>query len=162
VASLRRLGDEYGAGPLHLLSALASFAVVGWAFMHVFQLGAPFNFLLWFVAAIVAHDLILLPLYSLVERVAHRLAPARARPEGAPEAGAAPSALNHLRVPAALSGLLLLLFFPLVLGVAEEDYAAASGLSTDVYLGRWLLLSGVFFLASGVVYAIRRGRAARA
>jgi hypothetical protein len=152
--ALRGFGHEYGAGPLHLLSALASFAVAGWAFVQVFQLGAPFNFLLWFAAAIVAHD--------LVERIAHRLAPAHARPAGASEAAPAPSALNHVRVPAALSGLLLLLFFPLVLGVAEDGYAAAAGLSTDVYLGRWLLLSGVFFLASGVVYAIRRGRAARA
>ena len=157
--ALRGFGHEYGAGPLHLLSALASFAVAGWAFVHVFQLGAPFNFLLWFAAAIVAHDLVLLPLYSLVERIAHRLAPAHARPAGASEAAPAPSALNHVRVPAALSGLLLLLFFPLVLGVAEDGYAAAAGLSTDVYLGRWLLLSGVFFLASGVAYAVRRGRA---
>lgn len=160
MTALRRLGDEYGAGPLHLLSALASFAVAGWAVVQVFQLGAPFNFLLWFAGAIVAHDLVLLPVYSLVERAAQRLAPTRARAASASEA-AAPSALNHLRVPAALSGLLLLLFFPLVLGVAEDGYAAASGLSTDVYLGRWLLLSGLFFLASGVAYAVRRGRAGR-
>ncbi len=161
MSALRRLAHEYGAGPLHLLSALASFAVAGWAVLQVFQLGAPFNFLLWFAGAIVAHDLLLLPLYSLVERVAYRLAPARARPAGASEAAVGAGAVNHLRVPAALSGLLLLLFFPLVLGVAEDDYAPLTGLSTDVYLGRWLLLSGLFFLASGVVYAIRRGRAGR-
>lgn len=161
MAALRRLGQEYGAGPLHLLSALASFAVAGWAFVHVFQLGAPFNFLLWFAGAIVAHDLVLLPLYSLVERIARRMASARGRTAGAAGPATAPSAINHLRVPAALSGLLLLLFFPLVLGVAEEGYSAATGLSTDVYLGRWLLISGVFFLVSGVVYAVRRGRAGR-
>lgn len=161
MTALRRLGQEYGAGPLHLLSALASFAVAGWAFVQVFQLGAPFNFLLWFAGAIVAHDLVLLPLYSLVERIARRLAPARSRATGAVAPTTAPSAINYVRVPAALSGLLLLLFFPLVLGAAEEEYGAATGLSTDVYLGRWLLISGVFFLASGAAYAVRRGRAGR-
>ena len=148
----------YGAGPLHLLSALASFAVAGYAALRIRDLGAAGNVAVWFFGAIVMHDLLLLPLYSLVERVAARLAGASSRPA---RAGSPPPpgvlVLNHVRVPAMISGLLFLLFFPSILG-RNEGYVGASGLESDVYLGRWLALTGALFLLSGVLYAVRRGR----
>jgi hypothetical protein len=148
----------YGAGPLHLLSALASFAVAGYAALKIRDLGAPGSVAIWFLGAIVAHDLVLLPLYSLAERIAARLTRATATPA---RAGAPPPpgalALNHVRVPAMIAGLLFLLFFPSILG-RNEGYAAASGLDSDVYLGRWLALTGALFVLSGLLYAVRRGR----
>ena len=146
----------YGAGPLHLLSALASFAVAGYAALKIRDLGAPGSVAIWFLGAIVAHDLVLLPLYSLAERIAARLTRATATPAraGAPPPGAL--ALNHVRVPVMIAGLLFLLF-PSILG-RNEGYTAASGLPSDVYLGRWLALTGALFVLSGLLYAVRRGR----
>ncbi len=69
-------------------------------------------------------------------------------------------ALNHVRVPAGLSLLLLLVYFPLIFRIAPEDYAATTGQSLDPYLGRWLLISGGLFLISAVVYALRLRRGA--
>ena len=148
----------YGGGPLHLLSALASFAVAGYAALRIRDLGAPGNVAVWFLGAIVAHDLVLLPLYSLVEATASRLARAKSK---AARVGAPPPPgvllLNHVRVPAMLSSLLFLLFFPSILG-RNEGYMGASGLDTDVYLGRWLALTGALFVLSGLLYAVRHGR----
>jgi len=104
------------------------------------------------LGAIVAHDLVLLPLYSLAERIAARLTRATATP-----ARAGALALNHVRVPVMIAGLLFLLFFPSILG-RNEGYTAASGLDSDVYLGRWLALTGALFVLSGLLYAVRRGR----
>ena len=104
------------------------------------------------MAAIVAHDLVLLPLYSLVDRAGSRLLrPARSH--------GAVSALNHVRVPALLSGLMLLVWFPLVLGLSDPTFRSNTGLATDGYLARWLLLSGALFAVSGLLYLARRARA---
>ena len=55
---------------MHLALALASFAVAGWAIARVLgTLSQPTRFVAWFAGAIVAHDLVLLPLYSLLDRV---------------------------------------------------------------------------------------------
>ena len=62
-----------------------------------------------------------------------------------------------MRVPVMIAGLLFLLFFPSILG-RNEGYTAASGLDSDVYLGRWLALTGALFVLSGLLYAVRRGR----
>ncbi len=104
----------------------------------------------------------LLPLYSLVERVVERVAARVTRATARPaRAGAPPPpgalALNHLRVPAMIAALLFVLFFPSILG-RNEGYAGASGLDSDVYLGRWLALTGALFVLSGLLYAVRRGR----
>jgi hypothetical protein len=177
---VRRFRYEYGAGPLHLSVALLALTVAGYVTLRVAQgaVGAPVAFAVWFLAAIVAHDFVLVPLYSLLDRLGRRAAGVRrARPEDErrlvlarrdgrwvvePAARSVPpprvSWLNHVRFPALASGLLLLLFFPLVLGLSEEDYALASGQSTDGYLERWALLSAGLFAVSGAVYAVRRLR----
>jgi len=64
---------RYGATPLHLLAALGSFAIAGYAVVRLGELDPVGNVLRWFVGAIVAQDLVLLPLYSLVQRIACRL-----------------------------------------------------------------------------------------
>jgi len=153
---------RYGATPLHLLAALGSFAIAGYAVVRLGELGAVGNVLLWFVGTIVAHDLVLLPLYSLVQRIACRLTNAdavRAAPGGPPRPGVL--LVNHLRVPAMISGLTFLLFFPSILQ-RNEGYVGASGLEPDVYLGRWAALTAALFVLSGLLYAIRRGRSSAA
>ncbi|MFX5464793.1 hypothetical protein ABTD44_20685, partial [Acinetobacter baumannii] len=63
----------------------------------------------WFVALILAHDLVLVPLYSLIPRLLART-PARG-----PGPARYHRARLHLRIPALLSALLLLVWSPLIL-----------------------------------------------
>jgi len=75
---MRRFRYEYGSGPLHALGLAASFALTGYAVLRIAGGPSPLSVLLWFVAAIVAHDLVLLPLYSSIDRIGARvLRPAR-------------------------------------------------------------------------------------
>ena len=107
--------------------------------------------LVWFVSAAVVHDLIVWPLYAIADRGA--AAAARRRPDRLP----AVPWINHLRVPVVLSAVMLVVSFPLVFRWSQPAYRAASGLSENPYLGRWLLLSGAAFGASAVIYAVRVG-----
>jgi hypothetical protein len=70
-------------------------------------------------------------------------------------------ALNHLRIPALASGLLLLLFFPGIIQQGHDTYLAATGQDQQPYLGRWLLLTAAFFTISALLYTGRLARAAR-
>ncbi|GHF82760.1 hypothetical protein [Streptomyces thermodiastaticus] len=144
----------YGSGPLHLLVLIASFALTGYAMVRLFAL-RPLGVVIWFVGAAVVHDLILLPLYSLADRSAQAVL--RHRATRMPH----PPWINHLRVPAFLSGVLLLVWFPLVFALSRP-YPGATGLSIDVYLGRWLAITAVLFLASAVAFAVRLRRLRRA
>lgn len=148
---MTRFRFEYGAGPAHLLAALASFLVAAWALAQVLDvLSRPGTFLLWLGGSVVAHDLILLPFYSLLGAVA-----AGALTGGGKRTRLRVAALNHLRVPALLSGLGLLVWFPLVLGVADTTFSRATGLSNEIYLERWLALSAVLFAGSALLFALR-------
>jgi hypothetical protein len=147
VASLR---SRYGGGPLHLLAAIASFAIVAYAFLQIFDRPGPLSFVIWFGGAIIAHDLIAFPLYSLLGLIAGR---ATREPR--------PGAINYVRVPALLSGFAFIVWFPFILGLSDDAYEAASGLSADPFLGRWLLLTGALFAGSGIVYAVNARRRAR-
>jgi hypothetical protein len=144
-----RFRSLYGAGPLHLLALLASLTLAGAAAVRWFDSGSDaFNILVWFGGAIVGHDLVLFPLYALLDRIA------------AGRARRTPPGWVYVRVPALLSGLLLLVFFPLILGLGSGTFHAASGQRPDVYLGRWLLTSGALFACSALVYAVRARRGA--
>jgi hypothetical protein len=139
---------EYGAGPLHLLAVLTTMAVAGYALARVFDLVAdPGRVVLWLGGAIVAHDLILLPAYVLVGALAASAVQPKSRLRIA--------ALNHLRAPALLSGLLGLVWYPLIAAEAPGTYARASGLSVDVYRDRWLIATAVLFGASALLLAMR-------
>src|ERR1700722_2867267 len=85
----RRLWALYGAGPLNLLVLVASFAIAGAAVAGWFQRPRDvLTALEWFAAAIVLHDLVALPLYSLLDRIAFGTAGAGRRHtrRGAPAA----------------------------------------------------------------------------
>ena len=74
----------------------------------------------------------------------------RARRQAATDLSAAPGppVINYVRIPVAFSLLLLLAFFPLILGLSEPEYHRASGLTTQPYLWRWLAVTGVLFAGS--------------
>ena len=57
-----------------------------------------------------------------------------------------------------LSGLLLLMFWALITRHADPSYHFTTGLDTNVYLGRWLVLSGAAFGVSAVLFALHAGR----
>ena len=154
-ATLDRFRAVYGANPFHLLILIAGFALVGYALFTVkpVTLWNPDSWrqsiLVWFAAAIVAHDLVLFPVYALVDRVL--FAGSRIRP-----LGTAPiSVLNYVRVPALGAGLTLLIFLPGIIEQGSRTYTAATGLTQEPFLGRWLLLTAAMFAASAVAYAIR-------
>ena len=71
-----------------------------------------------------------------------------------------PPVINYVRIPVVFSLLLLMAFFPLILGLSEPEYHRASGLATQPYLWRWLAVTGVLFAGSAVIYALRWRRAA--
>jgi len=146
----------YGANPLHLLALLACFALAGYAVLQASHGPLPLRMGLWFVGAVVAHDLVLFPIYALADRSALRLLPRAGRRMPIP------GNVNYVRVPALLSGLLLLMFFPLILRRSEPAYGAASGLNEAPYLDRWLLLTGAAFAVSAVLLAVHVGRRRRA
>ena len=68
------------------------------------------------------------------------------------------SAVHHVRVPAFVSLLLLLVYWPLVLRQAPR-FALTTGLSPGVYLGHWLLITAALFAVSAVWLAVRLTRA---
>ena len=149
----RRFRNEYGSGPLHLVACAATFALAGWAVIQIFDGLHPVEVVVWLAAGTVAHDLVLLPVYTLMGALAYRgLRVDEAHPRRI-------AVLNHLRLPAMLSGLLLLVWFPPVLGLSESRFRADTGLSTDAYLDRWLLITGAAFALSAVAFAVRVRRA---
>lgn len=143
---LRRL---YGDSALHLLAVLASFALAGYAFLQIADTPTAVAIFAWFAAAIVLHDLLAFPLYSALNLIAHRsLASPGARSRAVP-------LINHVRIPAYLAALALLLFFPLILGLSASNYERDAGLGTGVFLDRWLGLCAALFLGSALIYALR-------
>ena len=153
---MRWFKQHYGAGPLHLLSLLACVVLAAYGVTRIVTSGPWIRIAVWFVGAAVAHDLVLWPLYALADRAGLRAA--RRDPSHLPRV----PWINHLRVPAVVSGVLFAVSFPLVLGLAPRTYRAATGLSVSPYLDRWLLITGSLFAASAVLYAARLGRAVRA
>ena len=152
---IARFRRHYGAGPLHLLGLLASFALVGYAVSKIVQLPEAERLGVWFVGGAIGHDLILWPLYALADRGALRVA--RRHPDRLP----AVPWINYVRVPVVLSAVLLTVSFPLVLRLSPGTYTAATGLTPAPYLTRWLLISGALFAAAAVAYALRVGREVR-
>jgi hypothetical protein len=147
---MRRQLRSYGASPLHLLALLACFGLAGYAAVRLAS-SHPVAVAAWFLGAVIGHDLLLMPLYALADRSA--MAALRHRE---PQLPATPW-INYLRVPAALSGLLLLVWFPLILRL-RSPYHASTTLSADPYLWHWLAVTGTLFLLSAVAFALRLRR----
>ncbi|MGX1481462.1 hypothetical protein RKD45_000538 [Streptomyces griseus] len=144
---MRVLRRWYGEGPLHLLLMVSSFALAGYAGVRLLD-GDTLLILVWFVGAALVHDLVLVPLYSAADR-ALRVPFSRS-----------PGLVNFVRVPLLLSGLLLLMWFPLVTRDAER-YEPASGMSPDRFLGNWLLITAALFAVSASWLVVRKVRARR-
>ncbi|MGH2763462.1 MAG: hypothetical protein ACRDL0_15650 [Thermoleophilaceae bacterium] len=155
---MRRFRERYGAGPLHLLAVVGTFAIAAYALSRALELTSnPERIVLWLGGSIVAHDLILFPLYALIGAIA-----ATALLGGPDRSRLRIAALNHLRAPALASGLLLLVWYPLIAGPAERGFTRITGLTKDVYLERWLLLSAALFAGSALLFALRLPRLRRA
>jgi hypothetical protein len=154
IAGFRRL---YGANPLHLIGHLVLFAIAGFAIVQILGGGAWVNWIAWFVGAALLHDLVLLPLYSVLDRglgIVGRGAAAR-RPRV--------PLINYLRAPALISGVLLIVYFPLILGLSSRNYRNDTGHQLAGYTRNWLLITAALFLVSAVGYALRvRPRRTRA
>lgn len=135
--------------PFQIVLLLATLAFAGYAGVRLLA-GETFLIVVWFVGAALVHDLVLVPLYTAADRtVAAALGPRR-------------GLVNFVRVPAFLSLLLLLVWFPMITGQARyEPYAA---LSTDGFLERWLLVTAALFGCSAlclVTRAVLRRRATK-
>jgi hypothetical protein len=146
----RRVRNSYGASPLHLLSGLAALALSGYAILELFHRARPLEITEWLVAAIILHDFVLLPAYSLLGGLAYRGLGA-----GRPGREDRLAALNHLRIAVFFAVLPLFIWAPLIFGLGERRYKLDTGLTTDAYLGRWLLYAGVVCVASALLYALR-------
>jgi len=142
----------YGATPVHALAHLAALALAGFAVLHLAQARDAANVLLWFVGAIVLHDFLLLPLYTVLDRVAQLGTRNLERASGV-------RVINHLRVPAGISLLLLLVFFPSVCGRNTRNLAGVGGVEPEGYLERWLLASALLFGVSLLLLLVRLARA---
>ncbi|MFF8790726.1 hypothetical protein [Streptomyces sp. NPDC015125] len=145
-----RLPRRYGEGPLHLLLMLASFALTGYAGVRLLAGGQWPLVLAWFAGAALLHDLVLLPLYALADRAVVRWTAG---------SGAHHTRTAYVRVPAALSGLLLLVWFPLIVGSAgggsAAHYEATTRLPGGVFLTRWLLVTAGLCALSALWLPVR-------
>jgi hypothetical protein len=144
----------YGSHPLHLLTLVAGFALFGYVIATITgrALWNPNTWwqsiAVWFAAAIIAHDLVLFPIYAVADRLLLTTGAGRIRVSRVP-------VVNYIRVPVLASGLTLLVFLPGIIKQGAPTFRAATGLTQDVFLGRWLLLTAAVFAVSAVVYAIR-------
>ena len=144
---------RYGAGPVHLAAHLLGFAIVVVTFGLIFSGGGLPKLLVLYVGFVIAHDLIFVPAYAGMDRVMRAVLARVSLPRrmGVP-------LTNHVRVPALISALLLIIYAPLISGTADGNYFALTGHHLEHYLRNWLLITGALFLGSGVIYLARVGR----
>ncbi|GAA5173307.1 MULTISPECIES: hypothetical protein [Amycolatopsis] len=119
---------------------LACFALAGYAASFLWGDPVGLTVLLWFAGAAVVHDLVLFPLGALADRALTRL-PVRV--------------VNHVRLPLLGAGLTFLLFLPGIIRQGGATHLAATSLSQQPYLGRWLWLVAAMFAVSGLSYLVR-------
>ena len=136
----------YGSGPGHLM-ALTLGAVVGlYAGVKLVE-ADPWAVVYWLVGAAVLHDLVLVPAYSAIDRAARAGI-------GEGERAAVPAWYDHVRVPVLLSGLLFLVFFPLILRFPPK-FVEITDTPVDVYAGRYLAIVAGLFVISGLAWIVR-------
>ncbi len=146
---MRGFRGFYGSSPLHLIGHLLAFVVAGWAIGQILGGGKIIDWLVWFLGAALLHDLVLLPLYSAVDRALR----ASDRRSGAPRRHT--PALNYLRAPAMIAGVLLLVYFPLILGLSSANYRRDTGHALAGYTRNWLLITAGLFAVSAMIYLVR-------
>ena len=143
----------YGENPLHLLALLGSFALTGYVVLRLYPDPSAPYILLWFVGAVIAHDLILYPLYALADRgvVLGRWVRRKVARDRVPRV----PAVNHVRVPVMGSALLLLVFYPSISREGEPVLLFAAGRGMEQYYETWLLVTAALLLGSALIYAVR-------
>jgi hypothetical protein len=149
----------YGENPLHLLAMIGCFALVGYVVSFVFPGPSALALGIWFAGAVIGHDLVLYPLYALADQslVLGRWGRRRVLPRRPPLV----PAINHVRAPVLGSLVLGLIYFPTISLRGDPAFTFASGHSMVGEYANWLLVTGVLFLGSAIVYAIRLGIALR-
>jgi hypothetical protein len=141
---MSRFARSYGAGPVHLIAHLALLPFAAWALLQIFAVDNTGRILLWLAGSVIAHDLILLPLYAVLDRASQRLLPG--------------TAVNYVRIPLGLALLLALVYLPQLSGKGDPQFRRASGQGFDAPVERWLLATAALFAISGVVLIVRRRR----
>lgn len=144
----------YGSRPRHLVAVLVALAFAAYAWTRLVQHGQARDALIWFVAAVLAHDLVLFPLYRLIYGLAVRAGRVSQHPQ------TRMPVLVHLIVPAVMAAFLLLAWVPLILqpGKSAASYQRITSTASDPFLDRWLLITAGLFLASALLYAARTRR----
>ena len=145
----------YGESPLHLLGQLVAFGIAAYAFTQIIDVASTDNLSLaiWFLGGALLHDLLFVPIYLVLDLIArlglqdHALRRVRA--------------INHIRFPVAISGVMFFMFFPLILGKNEGIFERTAGEPNPDYFQRWLLITVVVFAVSALAYAVRLRREAR-
>ncbi len=152
---IARARQRYGASPWHLVGHVVALAIMAYAVSRVLdpRFSRGLNVLVWLVGGAIAHDLVLVPAYSALDAVARSVTRPRT-PRAVP-------AINHLRFPAAVSGAMLLVYFPVIFVRADGNYLRATGHHVTGFAARWLAITAGLFLASGLAYLVRV-RASRA
>lgn len=151
-SGLAKFRFNYGAEPLHLLAVLTTLALAGYGLLRIFENPGTGTVLLWLGAAILAHDFLAMPIYSVLIRISRGASDA-VWGIASPQFGRI--ALNHLRIPAGFSLILLLVSLPLIFEFAPDAYLVTTGVTVDGYLSNWLGITGVLFAISGVWLALR-------
>jgi len=150
---VKAVRERYGASPLHLLLVLCSFALALYAGVRLLK-GDTVGVAVWFVAAALVHDLVLLPLYTVTDRALQLLLPGRGTRAGS-------GWINYVRVPGLVSLLLLVVWYPLILR-RVPGFQLTTGLAPGTFLGHWLLITAALFATSALCLLVSTVRAVRA
>lgn len=157
---VRRL---YGDSVFHLIVLLAALALTAYA-VSVLGVEQLFNtatwwqsIAVWFAVAIVAHDFLLFPLYALADRVVVLLSRHDRGQRTATRTIGSMSipVTNYLRLPTMAAALFLVMFLPGIIKQGALAFHAATGLTQAPFLGRWLLLTAVFYAVSAICYVTK-------
>ncbi len=141
---VEKIRRRYGAHPAHLLVLLASFLIAVLAFGQLLD-DRPIAVATWFAGAAVLHDGLFVLAYIAADTVLVRLW--RRRPGRV-------AWLNFVRVPLAISGIMLLVYSPVILGKASS-FEGKTLRPTDGYLGHWLFVTAVLAALSAACYLTR-------
>ncbi len=139
-----RLLARYGAPWWHLAALVGCLALTLYTVFLLRADPALLRIAAWFVGSAIAWDLLGGPLLALVDRLIQPL-----RRVGL---------LNPLRVALLVSGLLLLVWAPVIFQRSQGTFRTKAGLGQDVFLGRWLSLTAVLFAGSLLWWGVGRLR----
>lgn len=129
---------------VRVLGHLAAIGVAAFAISRILEVSSDtLNVFTWLVAGAVLHDAVLLPLYSAADLGARRVIRDR-------------RVINHLRFPAIVSLILLLVYSPTILDRNPGRFELVSGRPQPTHpLEAWLWITVALFAASAVVLAVR-------